>query len=175
MNRDLLRPFLGPNFGPFPIILPSPWMNSHSKSSVISQSLRVSKYWLFNLTDETYMSRRTEEEVRPTVGLSHHRHFVGFFNVPVKTRGHLFYSYSKKPSHFSRLLRRAWGYGIPILILNPRIPKGCSLYNSLKDYADLKRINSVSLQNDKSEIFPEIFDQECLRNKCVTLGSSDSI
>ena len=30
------------------------------------------------------MCRRTEEEVGPTVGLPRHRHFVGFFNVPVE-------------------------------------------------------------------------------------------
>ena len=31
------------------------------------------------------MCRRNEEEVEPTVGLPRHRHFVGFFNVRVKT------------------------------------------------------------------------------------------
>ena len=29
------------------------------------------------------MCRRTEEGIGPTVGLPRHRHFVGFFNVPV--------------------------------------------------------------------------------------------
>ena len=41
------------------------------------------------------MCRRTEEEViGPTVGLPRHRHFVGFFNVPVlaPTRDHPFYT-----------------------------------------------------------------------------------
>ena len=40
------------------------------------------------------MCRRTEEEVGPTVGLPCHRHFVGFFNVPVlaTTRDHPFYT-----------------------------------------------------------------------------------
>ena len=40
------------------------------------------------------MCRRTEEEVGPTVGLPCHRHFVGFFNVPVlaPTRDHPFYT-----------------------------------------------------------------------------------
>ena len=40
------------------------------------------------------MCRRTEEEVGPTVGLPRHRHFVGFFNVPVQapTRDHPFYT-----------------------------------------------------------------------------------
>ena len=53
-----------------------------------------------------------------------HRHFVGFFNVPVQapTRGQHSNGYSKKPPHFSRLLRRAWGYGVPILILTPNPP-----------------------------------------------------
>ena len=36
----------------------------------------------------------TEEEVRPTVGLPCHTHFVGFFNVPVlaPTRDHPFFT-----------------------------------------------------------------------------------
>ena len=40
------------------------------------------------------MCRRIEEEVGPTVGLPRHRHFVGFFNVPVQapTRGQPFYT-----------------------------------------------------------------------------------
>ena len=67
------------------------------------------------------MCRRTEEEVVNMVGSQHHRHVVGFFNVPVQalTRGHPFNGYSEKLSHFSQLLRRTWGYGGPILILNP--------------------------------------------------------
>ena len=40
------------------------------------------------------MCRRTEEEIGPTVGLPRHRHFVGFFNVPVlaPTRDQPFYT-----------------------------------------------------------------------------------
>ena len=72
------------------------------------------------------MCRRIEEEVEPTVGLPRHRHFVGFFNVPVQTptREPPFYGYSEKPPHFSRHLRHAWGYGGHILDLNPRVPTG---------------------------------------------------
>ena len=42
-----------------------------------------------------------------------HWHFEGFFNVSFQalTRDHPFYGYSEKSPHFSRLLRRAWGYG----------------------------------------------------------------
>ena len=73
------------------------------------------------------MCRRTEEDVGPTVGLTCHRHFVRFFNVPIKapTRAillWLFYFHSKKPPDFSRLVRCAWGYGRPNLILNLRVP-----------------------------------------------------
>ena len=55
-------------------------------------------------------------------GSQRHRHFVGIFNVPVheSTQGQPFYGYSEKPPHFSRLLRAAWGYGGPILVLNPQ-------------------------------------------------------
>ena len=40
------------------------------------------------------MCRWTEEEVGPMVNLPLHRHFVGFFNVPVQapTRGQPFYT-----------------------------------------------------------------------------------
>ena len=49
-------------------------------------------YWLHNVTindisviqcDGTYMCRRNEEGIGPTVRLQRHIHFVGFFNVPV--------------------------------------------------------------------------------------------
>ena len=40
-------------------------------------------------------------------GPPRHRHFVGFFNVPVPASTRQpFYGYSEKPPHFSRLLRR---------------------------------------------------------------------
>ena len=59
-------------------------------------------------------------------GAQRHRHFVGFFDVPVQapTRGQPFNGYSEKPPHFSRLLRRAWGYEGYILILNPEVSTG---------------------------------------------------
>ena len=67
------------------------------------------------------------EEVGHTVRPPLHRHFVGFSSVPVRdpTRGQPFYGYYEKPSHFSHLLRRAWGYGGPILILNSPDPHVC--------------------------------------------------
>ena len=49
-----------------------------------------------------------------TVGLPRQKNFVGFFNKPVHTE-HPFYGYSEKALLFSRLLRRAWEYGGPIL------------------------------------------------------------
>ena len=63
------------------------------------------------------------------VGLPCHRHFVGFFNVSVQapTQGQPFYAYSGKMPHFSHLLRHAWGYGGPILILIPQGPHGGTL------------------------------------------------
>ena len=46
------------------------------------------------------------------VGSQRHRHFVGFFNVPVQTptRGQTFYGDSEKPHHFSHFLRHGWEY-----------------------------------------------------------------
>ena len=59
-------------------------------------------------------------------GLQRHRHYVRFFDVSVQapTWGQPFYVYSEKPQNFSRLLRRAWGYGGHILVLNPRVHTG---------------------------------------------------
>ena len=48
------------------------------------------------------MCRRTEEEEVPTVGLPRHRHFVGFFNVPVPstdTGPSFLYGDSDTPPH----------------------------------------------------------------------------
>ena len=55
------------------------------------------------------MYRQTEEEDGPTVGLPHHRHLVGFFNVPVQapTRGQPFKVIPRNRPTFSRLLH-AW-------------------------------------------------------------------
>ena len=45
--------------------------------------------------------------------------FRGFFNMPVQalTLGQPFNGYFEKPPHFSRLLRRTWGYEGFILVL----------------------------------------------------------
>ena len=67
------------------------------------------------------MCRRTEE-VGPTVGLPRHRHFVGFFNVPVLHRHGttLFIRWFRHTAQFSRLLRSRWGCGGHILDLTPQ-------------------------------------------------------
>ena len=71
------------------------------------------------------MCRQTEE-VGPTVWLPRHRHFVGFSNVPIQApdTGPPLQRLLRKLSHFSQFLLRAWGYGGPILILNPPGPHG---------------------------------------------------
>ena len=88
------------------------------------------------------MCRRIEE-VEPTVGLPRHRHFLGFFNVPVQTptRDPPFYGYSEKPPHFSRLLRHVWGYGGHILDLNPRAPTGSVRHNNTHYLYEYYRTN----------------------------------
>ena len=86
--------------------------------------------WLFNVTFNNisviYVTahRRAgglKKKLNLRSGSQRHRHFVGFFNVPVQapTRDPPFYGYSEKPPHFSRLLRHAWGYGGHILDLTP--------------------------------------------------------
>ena len=84
------------------------------------------------------MVRRTED-IWPTIGLPRHIHFVRFSNVPVQapTRGQPSYCYYEKPSYFSHLLRSEWGYGGPILILNPPGPHGGANLNMFYCYINL--------------------------------------
>ena len=57
-------------------------------------------------------------------GSNRQRYVVVFFNVSVQapTRGQPFYGYSEKSAHLSRILRRAWGYREPIVVLHPKVP-----------------------------------------------------
>ena len=77
--------------------------------------------------------------------LPHHRHYVGFFNVPVQapTRGQLFYVYSEKSPHFNRILQRAahGDTGGPILLLNPQGPHRVYKYWDIKVW--LHDINDI--------------------------------
>ena len=88
------------------------------------------------------MCRRTEE-VGPTVGLPRHRHFVGFFNVPVlaPTRDHPFYTGIPTHHPFSHLLRSRWGYGGAHSRLNPRALTGDNTEE--EDKRKMKRSDSV--------------------------------
>ena len=91
----------------------------------ISHWYNVSGPW------HNYMCRRTEEEVVPTVGLPRHIHFVGIFKRarPSIDTGPNFLRLFRENCPLSvRLLRRAWGFRGPILVLNPRVPTGDSLY-----------------------------------------------
>ena len=68
------------------------------------------------------MCRRTEEEVGPRVGLPRHRHFVGFFNVPVlaPTRNQPFlYGDSDTPTHLVAFYDHAGDTEVHILDLTP--------------------------------------------------------
>ena len=58
-------------------------------------------------------------------GSNRHSYFVVFFSVSVQAlnRGQPFYGYFEKPPHFSCILRRAWGYGGPIVVVHPRVPR----------------------------------------------------
>ena len=73
------------------------------------------------------MCKRNEEEVGPTVGLPRHRHFVGFFNVPVlaPTRDQPFlYGDSDTPPHLVAFYDHAGDTEVPILDLTPRALTG---------------------------------------------------
>ena len=80
----------------------------------------------FNNISVIYMTahrcREGQKKVDLRTDFQRHRYSVVFF-VPVQapTWGHPFYGFSEKPSQFSRLLRRAWGCGVPIFILITRV------------------------------------------------------
>ena len=57
------------------------------------------------------MHRRTGEDILPTVGLPT-RHFVGIFNVPIRTqnRGHPFYTVIPRNHPILSPFTTRWGY-----------------------------------------------------------------
>ena len=72
------------------------------------------------------MCRRTEQGIRPTVGLPRHRHFVGFFNVQVlaPTRDHPFFTVIPTPPHLVAFYDQAGDTDVHILDLTPRALTG---------------------------------------------------
>ena len=72
------------------------------------------------------MCRRTEEGIGRTVGLPRHRHFVGFFNVPVlaPTRDQPFYTVIPTPPHLVAFYDHAGDTEVHILDLTPRALTG---------------------------------------------------
>ena len=87
--------------------------------------------WLFNVTindiSVIYVTaHRCTGELKKLdlrSGSQRHRHFVGFFNVPIlaPTRGHRWFRHT---APFSRLLRSRWGYEGHILDLTPGPSRG---------------------------------------------------
>ena len=113
-------------------------------SEWVSEWVYMYMYWCFTshaTIFQLYMLRhRCASELKKNLclqsGYQRHRHFVGFFNVPIQapTRGHSFYSYSEKLPHLLTInvtlgIRRTYSH------LNPRVPtrpyqkdyKGCPL------------------------------------------------
>ena len=74
---------------------------------------------------QLYMCRPIEKEVEPMIGLQSPLLFrsVLWRVRPSTDQGPTFYGYSEKAPHFSRILRRAWGYGGPIVVVHPRVPR----------------------------------------------------
>ena len=67
-----------------------------------------------------------QEQLFLRSGSQRHRHFAGFFNVPVIHRHGttLFIRWFRHTAPFSRLLRSRWGYGGHILDLTPGPSRG---------------------------------------------------
>ena len=72
------------------------------------------------------MCMRNEEEVGHKVGLPAHGHFKVFFDVHVQapTRDYLSLWLYQETAPFESPFTTCWGYGGPILNLNPQVPKG---------------------------------------------------
>ena len=103
---------------------------------IIKQQREVSKVnWLFNVTindiSVIYVTAHRcaggLKKLDLRSGSQRHRHFVGFFNVPVlaPTREHPFYTV-RHTAPISRLLRSRWGYGGRIFDLTPGPSRGNS-------------------------------------------------
>ena len=97
-------------------------------------------------------------------GCQRHRHFVGFFNVPVQapTRDQPFYGYFEKPPQFSRLLRHARGYGGHILASTTGFPWGHRISTCINwkwHYLTLMKLFLNSILISSSEGPPENFEK----------------
>ena len=72
------------------------------------------------------MCRRTEKKLDLRSGSQRHRHFVGFFNVPVRapTRDQPFYAVIPTHRPYKSPFTTRWGYGGHILDLTPGPSRG---------------------------------------------------
>ena len=101
------------------------------------------------------MCRRTEEDVGLAVRLPRHRYFVRFScHFKHQHHGKPFYGCSEKPPNFSRLLRRAWGYGGPVFSSpSPGSPQGTIIGRNTVDVFKNKqnKQNDVWLTNNSED------------------------
>ena len=99
------------------------------------------------------MCRRTEEGIWPTVGLPRHRHFVGFFNVPVlaPTRDQPFYTAipkantSDKETSFLDLNIKVIGSDIHTSVYDKRDDFGFPIVNFPWLSGDVPRLPSYGI------------------------------
>ena len=102
---------------------------------VESQLLDCEVNWLFNITindiSVIYVTAHRcagglKKKLDLWTGSKRHRHFVGFFNVPVQapTRGHPFYTVIPRNRPILSPFKTRLGYGWHILDLNPMILTG---------------------------------------------------
>ena len=117
----------------------------------------ASPAWLAAPAIQSYMSRHRcaggLDKLYLRSGSQRHRHFAGFFNVPVLHRHGttLFIRWFRHTAPISRLLRSRWGYGGRILHLNPRQhPHGVHCFY-MKDW---NCINMNIANQNRRDIFP---------------------
>ena len=116
----------------------------------MSEDLRwVELNWLFNVTindsSVIYMTAHIcaggPKKLDLRSGFQRHRHFVGFFEVPVLAPTRDQPLYTLIPTH--RLLRTRWGYGGAHSRLNPRALTGVEEEDSLAENIIVKDIPAV--------------------------------
>ena len=116
--------------------------------------------WLFNVTcneiSVIYVTAHRcacglKKKLNLRFGSQRHKHFAGFFNVPVQapTRGHPFYGYYEKPPHLIAFydtlgIRRTNSHLKP-----PRPPRGNMTNNDICSDAALTLTNAFTPPNER--------------------------
>ena len=105
-------------------------------------------------------------------GSQRHRHFAGFFNMPVLHQHGttLFIRWFRHTAPFSRLFTKRWGYGEFILDLNPRRPHGWKLtkQNFYQTCTSNRQLSHDQLAQRKT-LYAYSFDRNAVLQSLVSI------